>query len=363
MPRPYRAPGAHALGLAAVIDTLLSYADGARPRGELARRAVARLEEIDPDRNISRRIARNFGRVSHRQRVRAFGKFDPGRFRAVALVQEHGLFQIPPKEGAVVFLKEDDVGDPVRPTYPEGTEFTILYTGLYCNDSSGDRFLVGPSDETYVITSVVSIENGQNVIRQTMHPVGDPDQHYDDVDDGETRNGPVAAVWQGPQRDSEISVITVVMEHDEGKPNAYAEEIAAVLEVIVILGGWNPAALATQAIVALAALALNWVLDSDDDMLGTDVTVLSREQLGYYGQAPLSSLVETREIFTPLFPFGYQVEEVTDETGLEYHFAARTSDGARYVTTYKVTASNPPLPPEDGRRPTAPRTGPAVLVG
>lgn len=178
--------------------------------------------------------------------------------------------------------------------------------------------IVGPSDEPYVITVGVSVEGGGNRQQSAIHPVGDPDQHYGDVDDGEFRRGPIAAVWSGPEQQIEVSIVTVVMENDEGDAGAFREEVETVVSAaIAVVTLFNPTAGAVGAALkgVIQDLAV-WVIGSSDDEIGTLVP----------------------------FGFGQVVEkEVVDETTLEHHFRSRHRERGEYVVTYKIEADHEPV--------------------
>ncbi len=343
MQRKLELPVRHQLAVATVIDFILAHAEGTPPQTDKQREVIARLTQLDPDRRISRKLAQNFKNISAKNKARGFGLFDPGKFR-VARIAESGALAANPTMTVPMF---DDVGPVIIPTFPDGTEFAIHYTGLYCRDNSGDRGIFGRSDETYVITAAVSIENGQNVIRDEMHPIGVPSKHYDDVDDGESRIGPIAAVWNGPEPTAEISLVTVVMEHDEGDPDFYRDEIATIVGGAVataaVLGLIIPAA-----IIAVIGLTINWLVDSDDDVLGTGVTIISPSNMKNVSTHPTRELVKDREVLVPLQFGAFQVQTVTDETGLQHHFAEHIDDDAEYFVTYKYTADQEPIDPPQG---------------
>jgi hypothetical protein len=205
--------------------------------------------------------------------------------------------------------------------------------------------IVGPSDEPYVITVGVSVEGGGNRQQSAIHPVGDPDQHYGDVDDGEFRRGPIAAVWSGPEQQIEVSIVTVVMENDEGDAGAFREEVETVVSAaIAVVTLFNPTAGAVGAALkgVIQDLAV-WVIGSSDDEIGTAVTIITPEFLKRYPTFSTQLLVETRRVLVP-FGFGQVVEkEVVDETTLEHHFRSRHRERGEYVVTYKIEADHEPV--------------------
>lgn len=333
-------PTQHQLATAAVIDFILAHADGTQARSTIQRKVAARMAELDPDKAISQRLSRNFKTIPIRARTRAFGKFSPGELTAASFA-ENGALKASP---SMTMMKFDDVGPVVIPTFPLGTRFDILYTGLYCRDESGDRGIFRPSDEPYVVTVAVSVEDGENVERDELHPVGDPAKHYTDVDDGESRHGPIAAVWSGTLPSHEISLVTVVMEHDDGDPDFYKEEIAvvvgAVAAVAAALGLVVPAML-----IALSGLVVNWLVGSEDDVLGTAVTIISIDSLQLLATHPTQELVRQRTVLVPDILGAFTLETVIDNTGLQRHVEAHIEGEAEYFVTFKYSADQEPLEP------------------
>lgn len=344
MARNFKIPARHQLAVATLIDFICAHAAETPPATEAQRKVLSALHELDPDRIISRKLLENFKNVPEKNRVRAFGAFSPGNLEIARKAEA----SVATMQSSLSFSMPDDVGDVIIPNFPDDTEFSIVYTGIYCRDSSGDRFLVGPSDETYVINVAVSIEDDLNVTREELHPVGVPSKHYSDIDDGETRIGPVAVVWSGPEPTREISLVTVVMEHDEGDPNFYKEEIATIVggaaAVAAALGLVVPAIL-----IAVAGLVVNWLADTDDDILGTSVNVIRPNNFKLVSTHPLKTLEVDRQVLVPLGFGTFGVQTVTDNTGLENHFVEHVDDEADYFMTYKyVTDRGPVAPPPGG---------------
>jgi hypothetical protein len=231
-------------------------------------------------------------------------------------------------------LFKDDVGPVIEPQYPNGTIFTLMYTGLYCRKRTGDRGWFGPSDEPYVITSAVTVVNGDNIIRTERHPIGDPDKRYGDVDSSEFREGPNAACWSGVE--SEISLVVTVMENDEGDPDAYKDEIGLIVElaadVAKIYGVPIP-----DALQQLAVNAINWVIDSEDDNIGTETLILSPFSL------KLAALVAP----------GYIFKDGGVDTTIQHNRFTYHDDDGEYFTLFRIDANQDPIPvgPEIFNRP------------
>ena len=109
-------------------------------------------------------------------------------------------------------------------------QFRLTYKGLYCKEETNWDGATN-SDEIYLITTVIGVDdNGQNVVRTERHPL--TTTCYSDVDTGESRVGPVAAVWQG--KNEPISLMVHCFEHDYGDPNKYKAEIELAARVLLI---------------------------------------------------------------------------------------------------------------------------------
>lgn len=339
MARELRRPTRNPVAVATAIDFLRAYAAEASPRSNAEAEVQRRLAVVDPDRDIAARLVANFDAVPERIKTPVFGAIRPDHLRGRDDRELQAVFGGAP--AGVMFA--DDVSLGPAPEFPEGTSFTVLYTGLYCNDRTGDRQIFGPSDEPYVITAAVSVDNGENTVRSELHPVGDPDQRYGDVDDGEWRTGPTAAVWAGTLPEIEVSVVTTVMEHDEGDKDAYREEVEAIVAaaaaVAAAYGVPVPAA-----VKDLAADLIIWVLGSGDDVIGTETVILAPEWLRRFADLPTRTFRGTRTVLRPVGPFQVTEETITDETDLEHHTASRHTDRGKYVVTYKISADQEALP-------------------
>jgi hypothetical protein len=284
---------------------------------------------------------RNFGAIPSNIKTPVFGKVVPGQLRSAPEAQLKQVFLRP--DPMIVF--RDDVSMAPPPKYPADTRFTLLYTGLYCNDRTGDRHIFGPSDEPYVITSSVNVVNGENVVRTERHPIGDPDEHYGDVDSGEFRKGPVAACWTGSLPSAELSILTVVMENDEGDPDAYKEEVETIVDAAAAIAAFFNITVAA-ALKAFAADVILWLIGSGDDEIGTEVVVITPEWVRRYPHTfPVRKFSDTRTVRRPVNLFQWIEEEIVDNTDLDYQFISRHTERGEYVVTYKMIADKKPLTP------------------
>ncbi len=332
------------LAVATIIDFLYGYLNDSPPASEIDKKFQEKMTSLDPQKKITKRLVKNFESIPLKFKTQTFGRFDPGVFRGYSNTNLKIIFS-----QAVVskLFFEDDVSEAPPPKYPPGTNFTIEFTGLYCRDRTGDRIIIGPSDEPYVITVAVHVENGENVQRSELHPVGDPDKHYDDLDDGESRVGPIAAVWYG--KSNEVSLIVVVMEHDEGDQSYYRDEIELAIKsasyLALLLGIKIP-----DFIQGLIADLLVWLIDSEDDEIGTYVEVISPEWLRRYANQATFKYVNYRDVFKPVNPFGFEKVRIEDNTNLDYHFVTKHDSSGEYYITFKVKADRLPvdIPETDG---------------
>lgn len=174
--------------------------------------------------------------------------------------------------------------------------YTIRYQGLFCQNETGQTNAA--SDEIYVITSAVHIApSGANVIHTERHPVQQGTRYYSGVDNNEERVGPVASVWHGST--VPVSLVVVVMEHDFGDPDKYKSDVAALVEVAiqVIKSKYG---LDLSIVKDSVVDALNWLLQTGDDVVTTEYKVLTNVELeqltlhppGYYYNIPRNNPTE-----------------------------------------------------------------------
>lgn len=172
--------------------------------------------------------------------------------------------------------------------------YTIRYVGLFCQDETGITN-VG-SDEIYVLSSAIHISNGQNVTTDAIrNPANYPDgKYYGDVDTGDSRVGPVTAVWSG--NPDTVSLVVVTMEHDQGDPDAYREEIdAAVKAALAVATYFYPPAAVVALVEEQIVDLINWLFGSGDDIISTETVVLERAQLEGYAQQGRSYYVGKKD--------------------------------------------------------------------
>ncbi|WP_156956868.1 hypothetical protein [Sphingomonas astaxanthinifaciens] len=204
----------------------------------------------------------------------------------------------------------------------QSATYGIWYQGLCCVDETGSTNW--GSDEPYVITSCANISaSGENIVRTETHPVGAG--HYNDVDTGEQRIGPVAACWEGT--DLPVSISAVAYEHDYGDPNKFRDEIDAAVKGALVVGALLLGGGATtKAILAfvgpLLTDAINWLFGTDDDPIGVAQTeVFDHARLEEMGSHPMG----------PFYP-----------SNLWGHFfTTHKGDGGKYVAGFRLVRDLP----------------------
>lgn len=222
-----------------------------------------------------------------------------------------------------------DPGTPAPPTY------TVTFRGMYCNSETRWDGLSN-SDEAYFQTFATWWdEAGDNHTDPLQHPVDT--KIYQDVDDGEPRIGPVAAVWQGSRLPMSLTV--VAWEHDYGDPDYYKAEITAIVGAAAALVAYlyapGPLAQAlSAALVPLIVDALNWLIDTDDDRIGDPfIKVLDVAEMEEYGR---------------MLPSPYPTASGQSIANLQGHFfSSHKSDGADYAAAFQVDR-DPALPRDSG---------------
>lgn len=214
--------------------------------------------------------------------------------------------------------------------------FTINFQGIHCVDETGIDFL--GSDEIYVLTSAVHIKpDGTNVVRTERHPIGaNGSGTYGDVDSHETRIGPVAACWSALVADMQegMSLTTVIMEHDQGDPDAFRDEVDAAVKLAIAVATYLfPPGGALLALIEASGLItdfFNYLLGTGDDEVGTTTIVLgSLSELETYSRTGIGHLWVVRN--------GQRVD-----TGLPNHFVAPVNS-RDYFAGY-IVKREPPAP-------------------
>jgi hypothetical protein len=217
---------------------------------------------------------------------------------------------------------------------PEMIKYVIRYVGLWCQDETN-----GPgSDEIFIVTQAAHTNQEQTVAWDAgLQPINWPGNYYGNVDRGDEFEGPMTVVWWGnPDR---VDVTVTVYEHDYGDPDKYRDEIDYLVKAaIAIAAKYYPPALVLEEVSGTITDAINWVLDTDDDLLTTEQVHFSREELeeltmvhgpSYYMGTKQASYLSPPQPYT---------------TRLFKHFVTKhREDGAEYVVCFDVQRY--PAPP------------------
>jgi len=173
---------------------------------------------------------------------------------------EHGALYWWPDTGAI------DLGDVV-----------VRYRGMNC---FGETDEASGSDEPYFIVGVVAADGAKPTFRTGV---------YGDVDGGGSFPDPGTPVYRG--RPWGVVLSTTVMEHDEGDPDKYRDQVTA--GVAAAMGGLEAAIAATGVGAPLAAAVapvlaglgkllvdgINSLLGTGDDVIATVPVTLTAKQL------------------------------------------------------------------------------------
>ena len=220
-----------------------------------------------------------------------------------------------------------------------GIRYTVRYKGLWCQEETN-----GPgSDEIYIITSGISINNDvNNVVGTLRHPMGTQDKYYGDVDSLDRRVGPVAVVYTGSP--DTLSLAVVVMEHDEGDPDYYRDEVKTFVDGAIALATYlyKPAAVLAYFKDNIVD-AINWILGTGDDVISSEVATWERDALEDLAmQTPSEYQGTKRELVSTNPPI--LGPEVNVPTGLFVHFVTNHhGDGSKYVVGFDIER-DPPRP-------------------
>jgi len=324
------------------VSLLARYAIDAPDKTEFEQSFESVVGDDARKRALASRLVENFKRIPITRRVRELRDLAEPTVTAFSQARfEQAFKSIPTAAVATIALGDDVAPEPLRPISPFEL-ITISFSGIYCADDTGDQGgFFGASDEPYVITNTVEIIDGKNVQRDELHPLGLTS--YSSVDPGDFRVGPLAAVWHG--RPTTVSLVCTVMEHDFGDPDRFKDEIALVVAAALAAGQLllAPGVLLTALLAAVAKViveAINWLIDTDDDVIETVIQVIEVDDLRRMALNSPRLFVGEREKVILTFPF--QTEIVRDTTEILHHFATQHSGGGgKYNVAFRVKKSNP----------------------
>lgn len=177
---------------------------------------------------------------------------------------QHGAVYWWPDTGAI------DLGDIV-----------VRYRGMNCFGETDEG---SGSDEPYVVVGVLAFDGQKDTFRTPIH---------DDVDAGGSFPNPGTPVYRGRPWGVDLSV--TFMEHDEGDPNKYRDLVhkgvseaanrakPALQTALASTGFLAPLAIAVgpvlDAAVPVIVDAINGLLGTEDDTIGTQPVKLTAKQL------------------------------------------------------------------------------------
>jgi hypothetical protein len=312
--------------LALFVRLLERYANGAAERTSLDDGIADALGADAKTKAVASRLVQNFKGIPRLRREMAFGELaDLSPQRSIAEL-EQGAKQL--RRPIALRRALDDVSPPPVPPARIGDKITIKYTGLYCHEET-DWDRGSNSDEPYLMTTFVHVsQDGKNITRTGTHPVGQT--CYEGVDTGNCREGPVAACWSGTPQ--EVSVAAVLMEHDEGDPEAYRDEFELIVKAAVAYAKSQGIPVPEWA-EELIVEGLVWLFGTGDDVIDTQYRVFSEEMLRRLASQSTSVIREKRKIF--MWGTGLVEKEVV--TTVPAHFELDFSgSGARYFAGFKV---------------------------
>lgn len=303
-----------------LVNLLARYADNVADKTDLDRAVEKALKNTPGSRETARKMVNGFNARPLAQRQAAFGnlatistqKFSPAQYESAfkrafrakaanlartntALPMENSANSRTAKDrqqqqntlGHVYREFEAPLGQPQSKRSQAATRsvqaasiVTMRYVGLYCYDEmTWDRG--SNSDEIYILTSAVYIHNGQVVTNTLKHPV--TQSYYGDVDRKESRYGPLAPIYYGSGND--VSIITTVMERDDGDPNAAREYVDAVVKAGAAVALYYGVPIPSE-LQNIVGDAINALLGTGDDTIATSYSTLYANDLEYYAGAP-----------------------------------------------------------------------------
>ncbi|WP_286218905.1 hypothetical protein [Paraoerskovia sediminicola] len=132
-----------------------------------------------------------------------------------------------------------------------------------------------------------------------------------------------------------MSLTTTVIEHDQGDPDAFRDEIdAAVTLALAVAGLLFPLASPILVLVKASGLVtdfFNWLVGTDDDLVGRSTVVLSDDDLLAY---------------STWGTIDYSEKVGGASTGLPYHFLSKA--GGAYVVAFTVDRDPDAPKPDPG---------------
>jgi hypothetical protein len=341
--------------LAATVAAMRLLSGARQPSSPLEQEVLAALHAKNLKVDVAKRIVATFDAKPQADRERLLGHFADRNFAMEStlpaepphvVVRDHRTGS--PSGGTTSNSSTSRVGHTSDTAGPlphvattgvtPGIRYTVRYKGLWCQKETD-----GPgSDEIYIITSGLTInQNVNDPIEAITHPKGTHDSYYGDVDTWDQRAGPIAVAWTGSP--DTLSLAVIVMEHDEGDPDYYRDEVDTFVTAAIAVGAklWTP--------IALLALfkgsivdAINWILGTGDDVISSEVVIFERPELEALAVQP-PVLYQGKK--WPVSNIGVPVgPSYNFQTDLVIHFVTtHHGDGAEYVVGFDIER-DPPRP-------------------
>jgi hypothetical protein len=200
--------------------------------------------------------------------------------------------------------------------------YRIDFAGFFCKKET--NWDASDEDEPYIV--FVSTDGFKTWSKRS--DIYDDPEH--EVDSGDTRGPrpPLLSLFgeNGPEPGRDFAIVSTVMEHDEGDPDYYRKEIHYLVE------GARAIALAygipvPDFVANLAVDAINWLLDTGDDRIGTQSIVFQADW--FHGLALSPPLTFKDLSYTAVSPV---------------HHGDEWWNGAEYYVMYNVRHDPPYVP-------------------
>jgi hypothetical protein len=144
-----------------------------------------------------------------------------------------------------------------------------------------------------------------------------------------------------------VALTVVVFEHDQGDPDVYKKQIDDIVKAAIAIGTYFYAGVALLGFLhQQIADAINWLLDTGDDLIDTQTVVNPRALLDAYAAEGAVQYYAWKVHWTwqGQTPTGTLVQV---PTGLDQNFVStHKGGGATYIVGFDVLRDPPPPPLE-----------------
>jgi hypothetical protein len=122
------------------------------------------------------------------------------------------------------------------------------------------------------------------------------------------------------------------MEHDHGDPDAYRDEIDAAVRAAIAVGSYYYPPVAVLALVREQIVDLvNWLFDTDDDVISTETVVFSRVDLERLSTAGRSYHMGVKKL--PTMP---PVDQPITTNLFQHFVTTHRGEGAHYIVAFDI---------------------------